>query len=247
MTKSLSHKFVQAIADGTDATLVRPSNWNDDHNLWFGIRSVSTTTDTITNADHLTTIKYSNAGTTTVTLAAPAAGNMPSGWKTLIKNAGTGIVVFTLTGGATVNGVASIPSLQPRDALELRSDGTVDYTSILFPGAVLQPNVTNNLTIGFTFTPYNVGTISTGTLTPNAVNGNYQYYTNNGAHTLAAPGADCAMDVLITNGATAGAITFTGFAGGATGDALTTTSGNKFLISIRRINATAMYLVKALQ
>jgi hypothetical protein len=31
MTVSLKHKFVSAIPDGTDATIVRPSNWNDEH------------------------------------------------------------------------------------------------------------------------------------------------------------------------------------------------------------------------
>jgi Collagen triple helix repeat (20 copies) len=104
-----------------------------------------------------------------------------------------------------------------------------------------------NLSGGFTLTPYNNGTISSGTLTPNPLNGNYQYYLNNGAHTLAAPSSDCAMDVLVTNGSSAGAITFSGFMVGTTGEPLTTTNANRFLISIRRINAIATYLIKALQ
>jgi hypothetical protein len=33
MAKSVKHKFVSAIPDGTDDTIVRPSNWNDDHDL----------------------------------------------------------------------------------------------------------------------------------------------------------------------------------------------------------------------
>jgi len=33
MTLSTKHKFQSAKADGTDNTLVKPSNWNDDHNL----------------------------------------------------------------------------------------------------------------------------------------------------------------------------------------------------------------------
>lgn len=33
MAVSLNHKFVSAIPDGTDETVVRPSNWNDQHNL----------------------------------------------------------------------------------------------------------------------------------------------------------------------------------------------------------------------
>ena len=33
MAITVKHKFVSAIPDGTDATVVRPSNWNDDHDL----------------------------------------------------------------------------------------------------------------------------------------------------------------------------------------------------------------------
>jgi len=33
MTLTTKHKFQSAKADGTDITLVKPSNWNDDHNL----------------------------------------------------------------------------------------------------------------------------------------------------------------------------------------------------------------------
>lgn len=32
----VTHKFSSAKADGADATLVRPSNWNDQHNLNWG-------------------------------------------------------------------------------------------------------------------------------------------------------------------------------------------------------------------
>jgi hypothetical protein len=33
MAITVKHKFVSAIPDGADATIVRPSNWNDDHDL----------------------------------------------------------------------------------------------------------------------------------------------------------------------------------------------------------------------
>jgi len=101
---------------------------------------------------------------------------------------------------------------------------------------------------GFSVTAYNGGTISSGTVTPVLTNGNYQYYTNNGAHTLAAMAADGAVDILVTNGASAGTITFSGFTVGSnTGDALTTSNTNKFIISLRRINGTAAYSIIALQ
>jgi hypothetical protein len=103
------------------------------------------------------------------------------------------------------------------------------------------------LTGGFSFAANNIGTAS-GTLTPNPMLGNYQYLTNNAAFTIAAPTVDCAMDILMTNGASAGGITFSGFTVGAnTGDPLTTISAAKFILSIRRINAVATYTIKALQ
>ena len=105
------------------------------------------------------------------------------------------------------------------------------------------------ITGGFRFTPYNIGGIIAGqTYTLNAFNGNYQYSINSGAHTIAAPGNDCAIDLLVTNGVGAGVITFSGFTVGAnTGDLLTTTNGHRFIVSVRRINAISTYVIKALQ
>ena len=115
-------------------------------------------------------------------------------------------------------------------------------------GDILSTAESKTLTKGFAVTPYNIGTVSSGTTTPGPANGNYQYYTNNGGHTLAAPTSDCAIDLLVTNGASAGSITFSGFTVGAsTGSALTTTNTSKFIISIRRINAVATYSIYALQ
>jgi hypothetical protein len=99
---------------------------------------------------------------------------------------------------------------------------------------------------GFALTPNNLGTIGVS-LTPNPLLGNYQFGTNNGAIGINVPTVDCAMDILVINGTTAGAITFSGYTVGATGDGLTTTNGNKFIISIRRINAVSTYIIKALQ
>jgi hypothetical protein len=105
---------------------------------------------------------------------------------------------------------------------------------------------TATIAAGYTATPYNLGNITSFTLNPAL--GNYQYGTNNAAATWTAPANDCAIDVLVTNGATAGAITFTGFTVGiSTGDTVTLVNGQRFIISIRRINAISTYLVKALQ
>jgi len=103
---------------------------------------------------------------------------------------------------------------------------------------------------GYRFTSYNAGTLTAGqTYTPDSYNGNYQYYTNNGAHTIVGPAFDCALDVLISNGASAGAITFSGYTVSSTntGDLLTATNGHRFIISIRRIASVSTYVIKALQ
>jgi hypothetical protein len=103
-------------------------------------------------------------------------------------------------------------------------------------------------TTGVKFLSYNAGTFASGTLTPDASNGNYWYYTNNGAHSIAVPPADSALDILSTNGAGAGAIGFPGYTVGInTGDLHTTTSGHRFIFSIRRIAGVSTYVIKALQ
>lgn len=99
---------------------------------------------------------------------------------------------------------------------------------------------------GYSLKPANLGTLSSFTLNP--LVGNYQYGTNNGALTITAPAVDCAVDMLITNGTSAGSITFSGFTVSSnTGEPMTTANGSKFLLSFRRINGTSTYLIKALQ
>ena len=44
MAKLVTHKFVSAIPDGDDATIVRPSNWNDTHDV-SGVAESGTNTD----------------------------------------------------------------------------------------------------------------------------------------------------------------------------------------------------------
>jgi hypothetical protein len=107
---------------------------------------------------------------------------------------------------------------------------------------------TETFSVGFTVAPNSLGNMTN--FTANPALGNYQYGTNNAAFTLTAPATDCAIDILVTNHATtAGTITFSGFtapAGGG-GDTYATTGNNRYLLSIRRINAISTYMWKALQ
>jgi hypothetical protein len=110
----------------------------------------------------------------------------------------------------------------------------------------LKYDTTATISKGYTLTPASLGNMTNFTLDPSL--GNYQYGTNHGAVTITAPASDSAITLLITNDATAGAVTFSGFTvSSSVGDALTTTNTNKFLVSINRINGTSTYLIKALQ
>ena len=110
-------------------------------------------------------------------------------------------------------------------------------------------NVTSTINVGYTVAPYNAGTKTSGTFTPNPALSNYQYLINGGAFTLAAPSTDCAIEILVTNSMNAGEITFTGFTYAIAnyGDALTTTTGQRFVISIKRIASISTLTIKALQ
>ena len=165
-----------------------------------------------------------------VTITNPWAINVGAG---NVNFPGTGNQLGTITSG-TWNGAAIDTAYGGTGAANLN--------------AFLLAGTTNTITIGYAFTPNNIGTVSSGTTTPSCSAGNYQYLTDNGAFTLAAPSSDCGIDLLVTNGASAGTISFSGFTvGSSTGSSLTTTNGNKFVISIRRIDAIATYSIYALQ
>lgn len=102
------------------------------------------------------------------------------------------------------------------------------------------------LTGGARVTSKSLGTLTTGTLTLDPGDRPLQHYTNNGAHTLA-PGSNTGSLLLdITNGASAGAITLTGWTKVA-GDAFTTTSGNKFRCHASIGNGGSVLIVQAMQ
>jgi hypothetical protein len=127
VAKLIRHKFQSAVADGTDATLVRPSVWNGDaHDFKLGGRTVVVLTDTIVNADEWSLIKYNRPGQNiAVSLAAPDANNFQAGWTTFLRNINSGIATIT-TPALIQFGMGSISSLNLRQGedLILTSDGT---------------------------------------------------------------------------------------------------------------------------
>lgn len=186
-------------------------------------------------------ISVATATTTPALTVAGTSGGIPyfSSASTWASSAALAANALVIGGGA---GVAPSTTTTGSGVLTALSN------NIGAAGSVLVTNNTATITKGFTVTPNNIGTVSSGTTTLDPTNGNYQYLSNNGAFTLAAPSSDCAIDLLVTNAGSAGAITFSGFTvGSSTGSPLTTTNTNKFIISVRRINGTSTYSIYALQ
>jgi hypothetical protein len=137
-------------------------------------------------------------------------------------------------------------SIAQSDAPGGDSQAFSDGTNWLNP---IYRNRTTNLTVGYTSTANNIGTQSSGTLTPNPALGNLQYVIDNGAFILAAPTAtgDYSIVLEVVNGATAGAITYTGWTRNPHGDALDTVNGHIFRFFITKINGHTSATIEALQ
>lgn len=100
---------------------------------------------------------------------------------------------------------------------------------------------------GLVIVPFGIGTISSGTITPNPQVCLKQTVTNNGAFVIAATSQIGDVELLITNAASAGTITVSGFSKQFTGDPLTTTNGNAFLMFIYGMGTKTACIIKALQ
>ncbi|MCR4297454.1 MAG: hypothetical protein NUV75_01690, partial [Gallionella sp.] len=110
----------------------------------------------------------------------------------------------------------------------------------------LKADTADVLAAGFAATPYNAGTKTTGTFTPDEANGNFQYCVNGGAFTLAPPTNNSTLIIQITNDASAGAITTSGFTK-VTGTAPGTVNGDDFLAYVTKINGFSHLAWQALQ
>src|SRR2546428_819224 len=134
--KSLKHKFASAVADGADPTVVRPSNWNDDHNFYLGINAQTNTSYTIADTDAWTLITYNNAAAVAVTLPqAGASAQFTSGHVTFHRNLGAGVVTVTPT-TSTINSTSSLILNQGQNAIII-SDGANYFA--LVSGDVTSP------------------------------------------------------------------------------------------------------------
>lgn len=139
------------------------------------------------------------------------------------------------TGATTASGARTALSLVPGTHVEV------------FNADILKADETDTLEVGYDVTPNDAGTVASGTLTPAFATRNVYEYVNGGAHTLAPPSSGSGSIVLqVTNNGSAGAITTSGFTK-VTGDSLTTTNGDDFLLFITKVGSFSHLHVVALQ
>jgi hypothetical protein len=131
-------------------------------------------------------------------------------------------------------------------AIQAQIDAKAPLASPTFTGTVALPATT--VADAVTTTADNDGTFSSGTYTPTPVGGNMKRIVNGGAFTLAEPtvAGDYTMVIQITNNASAGAITLSGF-NKAAGSPFTTTNGHDFFVYITKCNGFTFANVVALQ
>src|SRR5690348_17432670 len=98
----MKHAFSSAKADGGDATLVKPSNWNAVH--IDDVQAVSTNT-TLTSAHDTVEV---TTGSSTITITLPTAVGI-KGTLYFIKkvDSGTGSVLVDGAGAETIEGLAN--------------------------------------------------------------------------------------------------------------------------------------------
>lgn len=150
----------------------------------------------------------------------------------------------------TIGDLTSAGALAGTELLEVEQSGnsrkvTVDTAlsdrSVLVAGTENQGPITG----GASVTSKSLGTVSSGTLTLDMGDCPLQHYTANGAHTLA-PGSvvgSCLLDV--TNGASAGARTLSGWT--KVEGEFTTTNGHKFRCHCSVGNGGSLLVIQALQ
>ena len=195
-----------------------------------------------------------------VTLTTPLTGfSLTNGYTVVFTfgfTTGAGLTLNVAGTGATAVLKRSIGGLVPVAANDgiAGQIGVAVYDGVQYelmePASLASLTTPNqNLLGGATVTTAILNSPGGGsTLTMNCGLGPLQALTNTAAFTLAAPVNDGACDLLVVNGASAGAITTSAFTVNAnTGEPYVTTNGQRFIWHVERIASISTYMIKALQ
>jgi len=141
MAITVTHPFVSAIADGTDTTVVRPSNWNATHSISGTVDPVNGGTGIANNAASTLTITGSYASTFVV--GGAYSYTFPSATDTLVNLGST----QTLTAKTLTTPVLTNPTVTAylETAPAIANSGTA-VTLALASGTVLSYTLTGNCT-----------------------------------------------------------------------------------------------------
>lgn len=128
--KSIKHKFVSAQTDGPNAAEVRPSNWNDDHNILLGTRVIAAD-GAIDATDQMSCLTLNKATALALTITQAGTAGFEAGFMCVLRNEGVGAATITPT-TSTINGASTFTLPTGQGAL-LWSDGT-NYKALRLDG-----------------------------------------------------------------------------------------------------------------
>ena len=224
------------------------AKYRDDNNgtLVTGGSTLAATVATnqvFTSLQNGLTVTFGVAGT----LGSSATLNVDGlGAANLQLSAATNITTGQIVGGTIVSAtyLSSTTLLPAVWMVQTAIQGAA--ASLVTPTGLDQGPVTGGAKT-FTVTSTVTSTVAF-TFQPGYGNGPLQLYNNKVAFVLKAPATDGYCALLVSNTASAGTITTSGFTVSSfTGDAVTTSSGNNYVWNLMTINGVSTYMIKALQ
>lgn len=112
--------------------------------------------------------------------------------------------------------------------------------------SALQPDQTAGISVGYSYTVGDLGTVASGTVTPDEADGTLQTVTNDGTITLAPPVNNASVLLHVVNGANVAAAVATSGWTLVDGDPFTDVAGDEFLAFVVKSGSTSHLMVRDL-